>query len=107
MIVDAFNARAFELSLGIDAAGEDESSQDTIDVAEGDVIEIADCAPALAVAEQTVIDAALHERLCRWDFCPRGARTICADWISAVDAQDIIMEAFNERATVWREKKHS
>ena len=54
MIVDAFNERAFELSLGIDALGENESSQDTIDVAEGDVIEIADCAPALAVAEQTV-----------------------------------------------------
>ena len=54
MILDAFSARAFELSLGIDAPGENEASQDTIDVAEGDVIEIADCAPALAVAEQTV-----------------------------------------------------
>ena len=71
MIVDAFNARAFELALGIDEESK-ASEQDTTAASEvGNLMMDVDCAPALAVAEQ----------------------------ISIEDAQDMIMDAFNERAT--------
>ena len=71
MIVDAFNARAFELSLGIDEES-NASKQDCTLASEvrSPMMEV-ECAPALAVAEQ----------------------------ISIEDAQDMIMDAFNERAT--------
>ena len=71
MILDAFNARAFELSLGI--SEESKASEQDVTVASemGDLMMDAECAPALAVAEQ----------------------------ISIEDAQDMIMDAFNERAT--------
>ena len=70
MIIDAFNARAFELSLG-NHAGSKASEPDTTEASEmGNLMDV-ECAPALAVAEQ----------------------------ISIEDAQDMIMDAFNERAT--------
>ena len=71
MILDAFNARAFELSLGISEESK-ASEQDTTVASEvsNPMMEV-ECAPALAVAEQ----------------------------ISIEDAQDMIMDAFNERAT--------
>ena len=54
MIVDAFNDRAFELSLGLDAPGENEPPKYTAELMECVMIEVPDCASALAVAEQTV-----------------------------------------------------
>ena len=77
MIVDAFNRRAFELSLGVDLSGETElkapprSGRGEPDVDMTDAFAVDGCPPTLAVAEQ----------------------------ISAEDAQCMIVESFNERAS--------
>jgi hypothetical protein len=76
MIVDAFNRRAFELSLGVDLAEEFEEKappppgRGEPDVDMCDAMAVDGCPPALAVAEQISVD----------------------------DAQNMIIECFNERA---------
>ena len=75
MIVDAFNTRDYELSLGIidenEASGGDGQSGRELDFEMVDATEV-DCAPVLAVAEQICPDCTPVVMYAPLSFSPIG-----------------------------------